>query len=279
MPRRAKSERLWRRRQIILALTAMLVVGGTILVGLERRGQAARQRRAERAGAERALAQAERERAAQVVREGLVRTLGRLQGPPARAGELLAALAKATPPAITLREVTCEDGNFIIRGHAYGAGGTSENPLLRFRRDLCPPEAPWQIPDPLPGPADFAWHGSFFPRPVAAAAAAALVAQVAAARAALRPAEAFDTWMRGWSRHWTCLARTAEMAPDLEVRHYALAYAQPRLGSWSDIVQTLQLLGAAPGVTVDSLALTAAPDGADAFTRARIGLTARLRRL
>jgi len=44
-------------------------------------------------------------------------------------------------------------------------------------------------------------------------------------------------------------------------------------------VQTLQLLGAAPGVTVDSLALTAAPDGADAFTRARIGLTARLRRL
>ncbi len=61
------------------------------------------------------------------------------------------------------------------------------------------------------------------------------------------------------------------------MRHYALAYAQPSLGAWSDIVQALRAMEAEPGVSVDSFVLAAAPDGSDAFTQAQLTLTARLR--
>jgi hypothetical protein len=74
------------------------------------------------------------------------------------------------------------------------------------------------------------------------------------------------------------LAQSTDRFPDLEVRHWALAYPHPTLGSWSDIVQTVRRLCAEPGVTIDSLVLAAAPDGSDAFTQAQITVTARLRR-
>lgn len=271
---RARNDAARRRRRLGLALAGMLLAGAGLGLALASRG---RQRRAAEAGAERARVEAGHLRAAQEKRERLARALERLRGRPALAGELLAALARATPPEITLREVSCHEDAFLIRGHAHAAGGAPGDPLRRFRRELCPPEAPWRIPDPPNAePADFTWRGSFLYPPPPAGDLPALEAQLAAARAALRPAGAFEAWWRAWSRSWNLLAQSTEREPGLEVRHYALAYAQPRLGAWSDLVRALQLLGTEPGLTVDSLVL-AAPEGAEAFTQAQLTLTARLR--
>jgi hypothetical protein len=263
-----------RRRAIALALGAILAAAAALGGGLIRRGRGERQRRAEQA--ESARAQAESRRAAADGQRALqARELGRLRGPPSRVGELLAALARATPPAIVLREVTCREDSFVIRGHLEGAVESAGALLLHFRRELGPAEAPWQISEAPAGPAEFTWSGTFA-RP-AIPATEALGPTLAAARAALRPAAAFDAWLQGWGPCWKVRAHSSEREPGLEVRHYALAYEPAPLGAWSDIVRTLQALAAEPGLSVDRLVLAAAPDGADAFTQAQLTLTARLR--
>jgi hypothetical protein len=277
--RRKEGRRASRRQRLRRLLGAALLLGGASLLFFRWRGEGARAR-AERAGAERALSESRahsRRAALEEKRAGLARALARIQGPPARAAELLAALARATPADIALREVACEEDGFTLRGHDYDAADGLEASLLRFRRDLCPATAPWQLSDPGPAGADFTWHGSWARPGIPEGEPDALEAQLAAARAALRPAEACDAWMREWSGHWKILARSAEHWPELELRHYLLTYAQPRLRAWSDIVKTLQLLGAQPGLTVDHLILAGAPEGTDAFSRAEISLTARLR--
>jgi hypothetical protein len=261
-------------------LGGLLLLGAAVFIGLDRFSQTARQRRAARAGAALAREQAAAEslRAAeQAAQDRLARALARLQPPPVLAGGLLAALARTTPAAIVLREVTCAGDNFVIRGHVHDGAAGPDNPLARFRRDLGPPDAPWRISDSASGSADFTWSGSFLRPAAAPVTTAALEAQLTTARAALLPAGDFDAWLRDWSRPWKILAHSAEPSPDLEVRHYALAYGEARLRAWSGFVHALQAAAAEPGVTVDSLVLTAAPDGADAFTQARITLTARLR--
>ena len=275
--RSEKARRSARRRSLALALGGAAFLGAALLLA---RNSRERQSRAERSGRERAQAEAREERRRAALgeeRAWLARALARFQGPPARAGELLAALARATPAAITLQTVTTEGDTFVIRGQVHATGGGPDDPLLRFRRELCPAGAAWEIPDPpSPGPADFTWRG-FFPRPAAPPDdAAALTAQLAAARAALRPAETFEAQLRAWGRHWKILAHSAEREPGLEVRHYVLAFGQPRLSAWSEVVQTVQQIGAEPGLTLDSLILSAAPDGADAFSQAQLTLTARL---
>jgi hypothetical protein len=269
---RSQGVRRRRRRKLALALGGILAVAAAAGLGWRREGRADHERLAEQADAR---ARAEDLRASQAAKQDrLIRKLHRLQGPPARVGALLAALSRATPPAILLREVACQEENFTIRGCARGTG-TAAGDLFRFRRELCPPEAPWQVPEPPAGTAEFTWRGAFA-RP-ADPAAGALDPAVAEARAALRPAPAFDAWLRGWSPRWRILAHSAEASPEVELRHYALAYAQPTLGAWSDIVQAVRAAEAEPGVSVDSLVLAAAPDGADAFAQAQLTLTARLR--
>ncbi len=269
---RSQGARCRRRRKLALAAGGILALGAAAGLGWRYQGRADRQRLAEEASVR---ARAEDLRASQAAKQDrLIRELHRLQGPPARVGALLAALARTTPPAILLREVACQEESFAIRGRA-GDSGTAAGDLFRFRRELCPPEAPWQVQEPPAATAEFTWHGSFS-RP-ADPAAGALEADLAAARARLRPAAAFDAWLRGWSPHWGVLASSGEHSPEVELRHCALAYAQPSLGAWSDIVQAVRAMEAEPGVSVDSLVLAAAPDGADAFTQAQLTLTARLR--
>ena len=248
------------------------MLGAGAGLGLAERARTARQRREAQAEAGRAQAAAAGDRAAAERQARLARELAQLRGPAARPGILLAALARSAPAAVTLREVITEGDDFTIRGGA--APGSAADLLPRFRRDFCPPAAAWRIADSPGGPADFTWRGSFTP---AAGGAADLAAQLAAARAALRPAATFDAWMREWSGPWILLARSEEHGPALEVRRLALAYAQPRLRAWSDIVRTLLRIEAEPGLTIDRLILAAAPDQADAFAQAQISLTARLR--
>jgi hypothetical protein len=208
---------------------------------------------------------------------------------------LLAALAKATPTKIALRELSCDGDGFRIRGHVYEKAGRPDDPLIPFCRDMAMAGAPWRFPGaPEVADGDFIWRGVFQPDSAALPGSAepnppsaiavpepGNVAQweraVSAARAQLPSRSDFDDGSQGWSRHWIVLAQSADRLPDVELRHYALAYDHPSLGSWSDIVETLRRLCAENGVTVDSLALAAAPDGSDAFAEAQITLTARLR--
>jgi hypothetical protein len=104
----------------------------------------------------------------------------------------------------------------------------------------------------------------------------ALAARVSAARGRLQSAADFDAAMRDWSRNWTALVSSDDHYPGLEVRRYALACSHPEFRAWPDIVATVKILCAQPGLTLDSLTL-AAPAGSEAFVEAQITLTARLR--
>ena len=200
-----------------------------------------------------------------------------------REGDLLAALATATPPAITLSQVTCEEGQFSIRGRVYDGSGSSEDALARFRAALCAGDARWRVADPSEsaGPrdrrSDFSWQGSLLPDPPPAGDPAALESRLTAARSRLPDPESFGRWIAEWSPRWKIVAGSAGVADGLAIRRRTLAYDHPGLGSWSDIVDTIRKVCRQPGVSVDSLVLTAAPDGADRFAEARISLTARLR--
>jgi hypothetical protein len=101
--------------------------------------------------------------------------------------------------------------------------------------------------------------------------------QLSTARSALPAADSFDAWLAMQDRGWTTLASATDHYPGLEVRRLVLAYNHPTLRAWSDIVETAKALCAEPGLSVDSLSLSAAPDGSDAFVQAQITLTARLR--
>jgi hypothetical protein len=93
----------------------------------------------------------------------LTQALGSVQGPAQPHYEFLAALARATPKAIALQSVMIQDGAFAIKGRVYGEAGRSDNPLLRFRRDLAEPEEPWRLQAAPSGTADagFVLTGSF----------------------------------------------------------------------------------------------------------------------
>jgi hypothetical protein len=108
-------------------------------------------------------------------------------------------------------------------------------------------------------------------------AASRLESRVAEARSRLGFSRDVGSWFDEWSGNWTVLARSSESYPGLEVRHYALSYNHPVLGSWPGIVGTIGTLCARPGLSVDSLCLEAGPEGSDAFVEAQLTLTVRLR--
>jgi hypothetical protein len=196
--------------------------------------------------------------------------------------ELLATLARATPPSIVLRELRCEGDGFRLEGRVCEKANRPDSPLIQFCQDLAPRSAPWRWPGaPETAATDFAWQGVFQTEaaaPPTEADAAQWEARAALVRDSLPTEKDFEAAAEDWNRHWTVVAQPGAEFPDLEVRHYALAYPHPTLRAWSDIVQTVRELCAEPGVTLDGLVLAAAPDGGDAFTQARITLTARLRR-
>jgi hypothetical protein len=78
-------------------------------------------------------------------------------------------------------------------------------------------------------------------------------------------------------RGWTASEPATDRRNGYELRHYSLRRANPRLGDWPEIVASVRILCDEPGLTIDRLLLTAAPDGAAVFIRAELGLTVRLR--
>jgi hypothetical protein len=106
---------------------------------------------------------------------------------------------------------------------------------------------------------------------------ARLETQLAAARARLPAAKAFDALVQGECPNWIVETRSIESLPEIEVRHYGMVFDHPKMSSWPDILETIRILCAEPGLTIDSLALTAAPDGADAFEQVEVNLTVQLR--
>jgi hypothetical protein len=162
------------------------------------------------------------------------------------------------PRAGRVAGLICAAGLFSAAGAAYYA--------LSSPARLAP------APDAAALQADLAGLGDATP-----AALSRLRLRVSDTRARLPSPGDFEAWMRGWSGNWTVLARSDDTGPDLVVRRYAMAFNHPGLGAWSDIVGTVRTLCSEPGLTVDSLSLAAAPDGADAFVEAQITLTVRLR--
>jgi hypothetical protein len=283
------------RRTLGLGLALLLALGalGAIAIARHRRTEALRQ--AEREREVRALGReaAAAALSAEARRERLRRALARVEVPPQYHSALLDALARAAPTTIALRELRCEGGGFLLRGHVYEGAGRPDSPLPAFRQDLAAIGAPWRLSDDTRGEAaDFTWRGVFStgipaparadgPKPAllpdTASALSTLEDQLLDARARLPSAQAFEHGLAEGCGFWTVLTRSAERFPDLEIRHYALARVRPPLGAWSEIVATIRLLCAQPGLSVDSLVLAAAPDGSDAFAQAQVTLTARLR--
>jgi hypothetical protein len=296
--RKGKDRRRLTRRTIAWATGLVLALGLAGAVGFAFHRQALARWRREREREETAREQATSEAILAWQRQiaDLRADWGRMGVPSQPHYELLLALARVTPANISLRELRCDGEGFLLRGHVYEKADRPDSPLIQFCRDLTPPENSWRFsggPEVVEG--DFAWRGTFQAmagspegdggskaRPLPADAGPIAAGQwkelVSSARARLPAERDFKREAEPWNRHWTVLAQSTDRFPDLEVRHWALAYPHPTLGSWSDIVQTVRSLCAEPGVTVDSLVLAAAPDGSDAFTQAQLTVTARLRR-
>jgi hypothetical protein len=296
--RKGKDQRRLPRRKIAWAagLVLVLSLAGTLGFAFHRQALARWRREREREETARQQALSEANRALQRQIADLRAVWGRTAVPNQSNYDLLMALARATPANISLRELRCDGEGFLLRGHVYERTDRPDSPLIQFCRDLAPPEASWRFsggPEVVEG--DFAWRGTFqataaSPERDGASQAPSLPAEasniaagqwremVSSARARLPAEKDFKVEAEPWNPHWTVLAQSADRFPDLEVRHWALAYPHPTLGSWSDIVQTVRGLCAEPGVTVDSLVLAAAADGSDAFTQAQLTVTARLRR-
>ncbi len=109
-------------------------------------------------------------------------------------------------------------------------------------------------------------------------AVAKLEAQLAAALARLAAAIAFDALVQGECQNWIVETRSVEPLPNMEMRRYGLVFDHPKMSSWPDIVATMKILCAQPGLTIDRLALTKQRlDGTDAFEQVEVNLTVLLR--
>ncbi len=279
--RRASLRGAARRRRVRLLAVAgaaalCLALG---LLALRRRHAAERAQEAQRRERSRAEEVARAERAAAERKRLLGRAVERWQPRSPRMADLLVALAKATPPAITLRAVTCTADRFALRGHRYETGAAGAALLPRYRREFAGPEAAWMLApaEPAGGSAgDFSWDGRFTLPETPSLTLPEWEARLAAARTAAPTAAEFDRWLAGWSRGWIPAGRSEEIWPDLVLRHYAFAAADRRLGAWSAIVGALQAASREPGLSLDSVALSV-PEGGASFAQAEITLTARLR--
>jgi hypothetical protein len=98
-----------------------------------------------------------------------------------------------------------------------------------------------------------------------------------AARAELESADQFAARLRAWSPEWHAECRASEQSFGIESRRYLLTSADPSPHAWGATLALLAALADEPGITVDQLALTAAPAGDGAFTQLAVALTVRLR--
>ena len=192
----------------------------------------------------------------------------------------------------------------MITGRILEGPAPFDGTLAGFRQELAASEPPWILrrsAEPTPAP-DFTVAGIFKadesrespeesgPQPGGAASVpkwthganpddpARLTARLAATRARFPSAAEFDSGRRPWGSRWVVTGRSVESRSDWEIRHLALAWDRPGLRDWSDIADTVRSCCSQPGLTIDRLALTSAPDGADSFLKAELSLAVRLRR-
>jgi hypothetical protein len=265
-------------RLLILAGMAGALLGSGVLAVQARRAgaRALEMRRRERDQAEAAARAA---RAADEQQRALERAVERLQPRPTRIADLLAALARATPPEVTLQAATCAGDRFELRGRVHESGAAAAALLQRYRRELAGDGAGWVLAPVEPGggaPANFTWDGRFLRPEPPPLTLPGWEDRLAAAQAAEPTVTTFEAWLAAWGGRWVPTGGSEEIWPDLVLRHYAFASADRRLGAWSAIVAALQAASRQPGVTVDSVAL-AVPETGERFTQADVTLTARLR--
>jgi hypothetical protein len=99
----------------------------------------------------------------------------------------------------------------------------------------------------------------------------------AAAQAELETAGQFAGRLRAWSPEWRVESRAREQRFGLELRRYLLSCNDRSPRAWTAALDLLRTLADCPGVTVEELAITAAPGGAGAFTQLELELAVRLR--
>jgi len=103
-------------------------------------------------------------------------------------------------------------------------------------------------------------------------------AAAAAAQADLESADQFAARLRAWSPEWRAECRATDRRYGIELRRYRLISTDATPQAWGATLALLHDLTDAPGVTIEQLALTAAPEGDGTFTQIAVELTARLRR-
>jgi hypothetical protein len=133
--------------------------------------------RAEHAELERLV---ETHRAAKARIDGLARELSLVEFGPPLQGRLLLALARATPPTISLESVSITGSDFVIKGRILEGAASIPPPLTVFIQTLAASNPPWSLmdpgspgllrgmvsalsPTPVPAPAAFTLRGFFLP--------------------------------------------------------------------------------------------------------------------
>ena len=206
-------------------------------------------------------------------------------------GDFLPALAASFPRSAVLGEIAMSDGQITLLGRICDRSVRTADAAARLCSDLAPSGAQWTLrSDPLPsGGFDFVLRGSVERRPKSAEEKPAASGdtpqalernETGFAQACSRlPTDAsFQQMLAALSRRgWIAAAPAVDRRNGYELRHYLLRLANPRLDAWPEIVASIRLICDQPGLTIERLLLTAAPDGAAVFIRAELGLTIRLK--
>ena len=287
----------WRQskvlRRLIPAAVVVLLLASAICIRTSAARKEAlllRQRRDEEATLVHVRAEAGRRETRTERIRALASAAADLKTARASQGDFLLALASSISRSSVLSEVAVDDGRITLCGRVCDHSLRCGEVAAKLCADLAPPGVPWALrPDPLPsGGSDFFLRGSFDPRPAAQEpstaaedtpdALARSEEGFAAACARLSAAGSFEERLGALCRRgWTASEPATDRRNGYELRHYSLRRANPRLGDWPEIVASVRILCDEPGLTIDRLLLTAAPDGAAVFIRAELGLTVRLR--
>ena len=216
--------------------------------------------------------------------------LSRLESAPQYHYELLLALSRSAPGPVVLESVTTQGAEFTITGRTEENAGSSIGSLSSFYRALAAPDLPWTLGAEPPGSSGshFTLSGRFRVPPSLGSTAAdpasrtpeavaRWASRLEAEKARFPLAVSFDAQIKQLASRWSVSSEPAAPSAGGEVRHYALAAAQASLDDWSDLVGTVRDLCAQPGLTIDRLTLTAAPDGAAVILQAGLDLSVRLR--
>jgi len=92
----------------------------------------------------------ESRRATKMKLDSLDHDLALVPNAPQHQGELMRALNRATPAAISLESLLITGDNFTIKGRVYEGEGMPSSPLIAFCQNLAGAGASWRLLDPPP---------------------------------------------------------------------------------------------------------------------------------